>query len=205
MICSNLSGAITAEDVDCFAVNCNQHLAILHRQGLPCLPVLQPSGYHFYHTLRDYRHIQVQMDWIRHPGVAIVDDHKGNIIRGDAQERIDKVVRPQCYSRPVFESFIPLAQTYKIPGPLVDLAFLVELRSRVIITADHMPWEIAAKVAVIACLPSLEPDLGAVVDLRDSAHGEKSTQAELRNPDCPIKPGAFAGVFCSGMTHDAPF
>ena len=97
MTCSDLSGPIAAEDIDRFTVDRKRDLAILHRQGLPRLPVLQPSGYHVCHPLRDNRHIQVQLDWIRHPGIAVVDNHQGDIIRGDAQEGIDDIVRPQCY------------------------------------------------------------------------------------------------------------
>ena len=92
MLCSNFSGAIAAEDVDCFAVDRKQHLVIMYRQGLPRLPVPQPSGYYVYYALRDNRHIKVQVDWIRHSGIAVVDDHQGNIIRGDAQECIDHIV-----------------------------------------------------------------------------------------------------------------
>jgi len=44
--------------------------------------------------------------------------------------------------------------------------FFAELLFGVIVAADHMPWEIATQVAVIAGLPSLKPDFSTVVNLR---------------------------------------
>jgi len=126
------------------------------------------------------------MDWIRHPGIAVVDDHQSDIIRGNAQERIYQIVRPHCYVRPVFQSCTSLAQTYKIPSPPIDLMLLVELLPWVIIITDYMPWEIAAYVAVIAILPSLKPDLGVVVDLWYSRMVKKQKTVDLLEVEWPI-------------------
>ena len=102
IISSNFLAIIATENVDCFAVDRNRHLAILHPQRLSCLPMLKSSGYYVCYTLRDYGHIQVQMYWIWHFCIAVVNDHQGDIIGGYAQKCIDKIVRPKCYSRPVF-------------------------------------------------------------------------------------------------------
>ena len=56
MFCSDISGALAAEDVDCFALDPKQHLAILLPQGLPRFPVLQLSGYHVYYASATIKH-----------------------------------------------------------------------------------------------------------------------------------------------------
>ncbi len=73
-----------------------------------------------------------------------------------------------------------------------------------VVVADRVPREVAAQVAVVGVFPTLQPDLGAIVELWNAAHREQRAQAELRDADGPVEPGADAGVLGPRVAHDAP-
>ena len=134
------SWVLATVNIDCLAIDLNCHFAILHCQGLPCLPVLQLFRYHANHALRDCGLVQFQFDWSRHLCVSVIDDDEGHVVGGDAQKRVHQVVRPKGYSGPVLERWILLAQTYKIPGPLEDRLFFAVLRKRVAVQPNDVPF-----------------------------------------------------------------
>src|SRR4029453_12232594 len=73
---------------------------------------------------------------------------------------------------------------------------------RSVVCADDLPREVAAKIAVVTGLPAFQTDLGAVVELRNSAHREQRAQTELRHANRPVEPDPVAGVLGPRMAHD---